>query len=62
MEQGQSPEVIVKALGLSRACIYNWIAKYREGGVEALRASPSLALAAHPITPRADATRRWVDG
>jgi transposase len=37
VEQGQSPEQVVKALGFHRSCIYEWLAKYREGGTEALR-------------------------
>lgn len=37
---GESPEVVIKALGFSRACIYQWLAWYREGGWEALRAKP----------------------
>jgi transposase len=37
VEAGESPEVVIKALGLSRARIYEWIAKYREGGIDALR-------------------------
>ena len=32
VEQGQSPEQVVKALGFHRSCIYEWLAKYREGG------------------------------
>jgi transposase len=37
VEAGESPEVVVKALGFSRARIYEWLARYREGGIEALR-------------------------
>ena len=37
VEAGESPEVVVKALGFHRSCIYEWIAKYREGGIDALR-------------------------
>lgn len=37
VEAGESPEVVIKALGLSRARIYEWIAKYREGGIDALK-------------------------
>lgn len=40
VEAGESPEVVIKALGFSRCCIYVWIAQYREGGIEALRAKP----------------------
>ena len=40
MQAGESPEVVIKALGLTRACIYNWLAMYRAGGWAALRAKP----------------------
>lgn len=36
VEAGQSPEVVIRVLGFHRSCIYEWIAKYREGGLEAL--------------------------
>jgi transposase len=38
VQSGESPEVIIKALGLSRACIYNWLARYRAGGWDTLKA------------------------
>jgi len=37
VEAGESPEVVIKALGLSRPRIYEWLALYREGGVDALK-------------------------
>lgn len=40
VEAGESPEQVIKALGFHRSCIYEWIAKYREGGLDALRAKP----------------------
>jgi len=40
VEAGESPEVVIKALGFSRARIYEWLALYREGGLDALRAKP----------------------
>lgn len=40
VEDGESPEVVIKALGMTRGCIYKWIAKYREGGIETLKAKP----------------------
>jgi transposase len=40
IEAGESPEVIATTLGFHRSCIYDWIAKYREGGIEALKAKP----------------------
>jgi transposase len=40
VQAGESPEAVIKALGFSRACIYEWLAKFREGGWDALRAKP----------------------
>jgi transposase len=40
VQSGESPEVVVKALGFSRASIYNWLAWYRGGGWQALKAKP----------------------
>ncbi len=40
VETGESPEAVIKALGMTRGCIYKWIAKYREGGTDALKAKP----------------------
>jgi len=37
VQEGESPEVVIKALGFTRACIYNWLARYRSGGWHALR-------------------------
>ena len=42
VEQGAHPEDIAVGLGMTRAAVYGWLAKYREGGLEALRASRSL--------------------
>ena len=46
IEQGESPEIVIKALGMNRRTIYRWIALYREGGIEALKATP---LAGRPL-------------
>jgi transposase len=32
VQHGESPEKVIAALGFSRACIYNWLARYRNGG------------------------------
>ena len=40
IEAGESPEVVAQALGFHRSCIYEWIAKYREGGLDALKTKP----------------------
>jgi len=37
VEAGESPEVVIKALGFTRTLIYEWLANYREGGIDALR-------------------------
>ena len=37
VQAGESPEVVIKTLGFSRACIYNWLARYRTGGWHGLR-------------------------
>jgi transposase len=40
IEPGAHPEDIAQALGMTRAAVYSWLAKYRQGGLEALRARP----------------------
>jgi transposase len=40
VEAGESPEDVIRTLGFGRTVIYSWLAKYREGGVDALRAKP----------------------
>ncbi len=37
VEAGESPEDVVRALGFHRSCIYDWLARYRQGGLEGLR-------------------------
>ncbi len=37
VESGESPEVVIRALGFTRPRIYEWLATYREGGIDALR-------------------------
>lgn len=37
VEAGESPEDVVRTLGFHRSCIYEWLARFREGGREALR-------------------------
>ena len=40
IEDGAHPEEVAQALGMTRAAVYGWLAKYREGGLAALRAKP----------------------
>jgi transposase len=37
---GAHPEDVADVLGLHRKTVYGWLAKYREGGIDALRAKP----------------------
>jgi transposase len=39
-DEGAHPEDVADALGMNRSTVFGWLAKYREGGVEALRAKP----------------------
>jgi len=49
VEQGAHPEDVAAGLGMTRAAVYGWLAKYREGGLEALKARPSSRTAAKPV-------------
>jgi len=40
IEAGAHPEAVAEALGLARGTVYMWLAKYREGGRDALKARP----------------------
>jgi transposase len=40
IQQGAHPEEVAAGLGMTRAAVYGWLAKYREGGLDALRAKP----------------------
>ena len=37
VQNGESPEEVTRSLGLSRPTIYQWLAKYRNGGWDALK-------------------------
>jgi len=41
VHDGESPEKVIKTLGFARACIYNWLARYRGGGWQALKTGSS---------------------
>src|SRR5216684_8712716 len=56
VQAGESPEVVIKALGFSRSCIYTWLAMYRAGGWGALKAR---ALKGRPMKIR-PAQMRWL--
>ena len=37
---GEAPSAVMRVLGFARTVIYDWLTKYRAGGIEALRALP----------------------
>jgi transposase len=56
VESGESPEVVIAALGMNPRNIYRWIALYREGGEAALKAK-----ALKGATPKlSGAQLRWL--
>jgi len=56
VQAGESPEVVIEALGFSRSCIYTWLARYRAGGWGALQAR---ALKGRPMKVRPE-QMRWL--
>src|ERR1039457_1698788 len=40
VQEGESPEVVARVLGLNRSTVYGWLAQYRRGGWGALKAEP----------------------
>lgn len=56
VQAGESPEVVIQALGFSRSCIYTWLARYRAGGWSALKAR---ALQGRPLKVRPE-QMRWI--
>lgn len=56
VQAGESPEVVIQALGFTRSCIYTWLARYRAGGWSALKAR---ALKGRPLKVRA-AQMQWL--
>ena len=40
VNDGESPEVVARIIGISRSTIYGWLAQYRRGGWSALKAKP----------------------
>jgi transposase len=40
VQDGESPELVARVMGIDRSTIYGWLAKYRRGGWGALKAKP----------------------
>jgi transposase len=56
VQAGESPEVVGRVLGLNRSTIYIWLAQYRRGGWDGLKAKP---LTGRP--PKLDGKKlRWI--
>ncbi|MDQ6703193.1 MAG: helix-turn-helix domain-containing protein [Pseudomonadota bacterium] len=56
IQDGESPEVIARVLGVDRSTVYGWLARYRRGGWNGLKAKP---LSGRP--PELDGKKlRWV--
>lgn len=39
-DEGVHPDEVAQVLGMARSAVFKWVAAYREGGVDALRAKP----------------------
>lgn len=56
IQTGESPEIIARVLGVDRSTVYGWLARYRRGGWNGLKAKP---LSGRP--PKLDGKKlRWV--
>ena len=40
VQAGESPEAVITTLAFHRSCICDWLARYRSGGWDALKAKP----------------------
>jgi transposase len=40
VQNGESPEVVARVIGVNRSTMYGWLAQYRRGGWGALKAKP----------------------
>src|SRR4029450_13555651 len=54
IQQGAHPDEVAAGLGMTRAAVYGWLAKYREGGLR--RSRPDRCLDAH----RNSAAPNWL--
>src|ERR1700682_3885382 len=40
VQNGESPELVARVIGVNRSTVYGWLAQYRRGGWGALKAKP----------------------
>ena len=57
VQEGESPEVVARVLGLDRSTVYGWLARYRRGGFGALKAKPSVRPSAETGWP---GVMKWI--
>ncbi len=56
VQDGESPELVARAIGINRATIYDWLSQYRRGGWQRLKAKPVPGR-----TPKLDGRAlRWI--
>ena len=56
VQNGESPELVARVIGVNRSAIYSWLAQYRRGGWGALKAKP---LSGRP--PKLDGKKlKWI--
>jgi transposase len=56
---GENPEIVIKALGFARACIYNWLARYRAGGWHGLKTGARSGRPSKLKGPQTDGYTNW---
>jgi Helix-turn-helix domain len=59
VQAGESPEAVIRVLGFSSRCIYSWLAMYRAGGWDALKAKPGALSKISPVLLGRISPRRW---
>jgi Helix-turn-helix domain len=55
VQKNESPEALAQVLGLNRSIAYGWLARYRRGGWDGLKAKP-LGLDPTVVSPAAKST------
>ncbi len=59
VQEGESPEVIARVLGLNRSTVYGWLARYRRGRWNGSKAKPLFGRPPKLDGRAASQRRRW---